>query len=223
MRNVIWKIVVLIAVLLSAHTLVQAQETASMTGIVTDATGAIIPDAGVSLVNTTTGDTYQTTTNDKGSYTFANVKPGPGYKVTFSKAGFEPTAVNGIYLTVGTTRTQSVKLQNGNVAFTVEVNAAANEVTIDTTDASVGNNFDVKLVNDLPVQNRDSPSVLFTLQPGITLDGAATGARIDQDNETLDGMDVNDFATGAFGSVIADAPVDSVQEFRGTTAGFLSN
>ena len=194
-----------------------------MTGIVTDSTGALIPDAGVSLVNTTTGDTYQTTTNDKGSYTFANVKPGPGYKVTFTKSGFSPTSVTGIYLAVDNTRTQNVKLQFGNVAFTVEVNASASEVTIDTTDATVGNNFDVKLVNDLPVQNRDSPAVLFTLQPGITLDGSATGARVDQSNVTLDGMDVNDFATGQFAAVIAKAPVDSVQEFRGVVSGFLSD
>ncbi len=194
-----------------------------MTGVVTDVTGAVISDAGVSLVNTTTNDSYQTTTNEKGSYTFANVKPGPGYKVTISKTGFQTTTVTGIYLTVDNTRTQDVKLQNGNVAFTVEVNAISNEVTIDTTDATIGNNFDVKLVNELPVQNRDTPAALFTLQPGITLDGSTTGARDDQNNVTLDGMDVNDFATGQAFAVIAKAPVDSVQEFRGVVAGFLSD
>lgn len=194
-----------------------------MTGIVMDSTGAVIPDAGVSLVNTTTGTTYQTTTNGQGSYTFANVKPGPGYKVTFTKSGFQPTVVNGIYLTVDNTRTQNIKLQYGTVAFTVEVNASASEVTINTTDATIGNNFDVKLVNDLPVQNRDTPAALFTLQPGVTLDGSTIGSRQDQNNVTLDGMDVNDFATGQFGAVIAKAPVDSVQEFRGIAAGFTSD
>ena len=223
MRSFIGKVVVVFAVLLSAPTLVLAQDVAAMTGIVTDATGALIPDAGVSLVNTTTNATYETTTNDKGSYTFANVKPGPGYKVTFSKTGFEPTVVNEIYLTVDNTRTQNVKLQNGNVAFTVEVNAAANEVTIDTTDATVGNTFDVKLLNDLPVQVRDSPSALFTLQPGVTLSGSTTGARVDQDNVTLDGLDVNDSSTGQAFAVIGKAPVDSIQEFRGVVSGFLSD
>ncbi len=194
-----------------------------MTGIVTDPTGAVIAGASVALVNTTTNASYQTTTNSKGSYTFANVKPGPNYKVTFAKGGFEPVTITDIYLNVDYTRTQSVKLQAGNVSQSVEVNAANMEVTINTTDATVGNNFDVKLLNDLPVQNRDSPAALFTLQPGVTLDGSTTGARQDQNNVTLDGMDVNDFAAGTAFAVIGKAPVDSVQEFRGTTAGFLSD
>ena len=84
----------------------------------------------------------------------------------------------------------------GGEAVTVEVSAANSEVTINTTDASVGNNFDAQLLNELPVQNRDSPAALFTLQPGVTLDGAVTGARVDQNNVTVDGLDVNDFATG---------------------------
>ena len=115
-----------------------------------------------------------------------------------------------------------MQLQAGNVSQSVEVNAAGKEVTINTVDATVGNNFDVNLLNELPVQNRDSPAALFTLQPGVTLDGSTTGARQDQNYVTLDGMDVNDFAAGTAFAVIGRAPVDSVQEFRGTTAGFLS-
>ncbi|MGC1969572.1 MAG: hypothetical protein WA673_24150, partial [Candidatus Acidiferrales bacterium] len=94
---------------------------------------------------------------------------------------------------------------------------------IDTTDSTVGNNFQVQFLNELPIQDRDSPSALFTQQPGVTLDGAVTGARVDQDNVTLDGLDVNDNETGNFGAIVANAPVDSVQEFRGVSAGELSS
>jgi hypothetical protein len=71
------------------------------------------------------------------------------------------------------------------------------------------------------VYNRDSPAVLFTLLPGITSTGATTGSRTDQTNVTLDGLDVNDNQTGNFQAIVANAPVDSVQEFHGLTAGQL--
>ena len=87
----------------------------------------------------------------------------------------------------------------------------------------MGNNFQVQDLNNLPIANRDSPAALFTQQPGVTLDGAVTGARVDQDNVSLDGLDVNDSATGQFEAIVGNAPVDSVQEFRGVTAGQLSS
>ena len=126
-----------------------------------------------------------------------------------------------IYLIVGSTRTQNAKLHAGNVSTTVEVSAENSEVTIDTTDATIGNNFYINLLNDLPVQSRTSPSALFTLQPGYA-DGSFTGARTDQSNITVDGMDVNDLATGQTFAIIANAPTDSVQEFKGTVGGLLA-
>ena len=218
MRRILTKVVVLVLAL-SFPALLKAQDVSSMTGQVTDSTGAIIPGADVTLVNTTTNTTYHATTTSSGSYTITNVTPGPGYKATFADKGFEPLVVSNIYLTVGTTRTQNASLHAGGEAVTVEVSAANSEVTINTTDASVGNNFDGKLLNELPVQNRDTPAALFTLQPGVTLDGAVTGARVDQNNVTVDGLDVNDFATGNAFYIVGNAPVDSVQEFRGTVAG----
>ncbi len=218
MRRLLTKFVVLVLAL-SIPALLKAQNVASMTGVVADSTGAIIPGADVTLVNTTTGTTYHATTNSSGSYTITNVTPGPGYKATFSLKGFEPLIISDIYLTVANTRTQNVALRAGGEAVTLEVSAANSEVTINTTDASVGNNFDAKMLNELPVQNRDTPAALFTLQPGVTLDGAVTGARVDQNNVTVDGLDVNDFATGNAFYIVGRAPVDSVQEFRGTVAG----
>jgi hypothetical protein len=204
-------------------TLVRAQDVASVTGVVTDTSGAVVVGADVTLLNAATGTTYHAKTNSVGSYTISDVPPGPGYKMTFSGSGFASVEVTGIYLNVSSTRTQNAKLAIGDISTTLEVSAASQEVTINTTDATIGNNVQVEKLNELPVQNRLTPAVLFTLQPGITLSGATTGARTDQNYVTLDGLDVNDLFTGQFENITGTAPVDSVQEFRGTVAGFTAD
>ena len=212
--------------------------TSGMTGEVTDSSGAVIPGAEVTLSNATTGLKFTQTTNGTGEYRFANIPPGQGYEATFSASGFTPVDVKSIYLTVATVRTQNATLSVG--AHTeIEVTASNSEVTINTSDATVGNTFDVQQLNNLPVEQRNDPTALFTLQPGVTDSGAVTGARVDQNNVTLDGLDVNDFATGGasqqqyvgtgvvqgFGSgtIVGHAPVDSVEEFHGTVGGNLSD
>jgi hypothetical protein len=202
---------------------IAAQDTASIVGTVTDATGAAVPGASVELSDPATGKSYKTVTGSNGSYTFANVTPGPGYKETISRPGFQTSVFTDLYLNVSATRTQNVKLAVGALSETVSVSGANQSVTLDTTDATVGNNFQVQYINDLPVQYRDSPTALFQDQPGMTSSGAATGARTDQTRVTLDGLDVNDQAGGGAFAVVGNAPVDSVQEFRGTVAGMLSS
>ncbi len=216
-------ILALLAALPLATRVVRAQnETAALTGTITDASGAVVPGAEVTLTDTQTGATYHTVTNQAGLYSITEVKPGPGYKLTVTHEGFQTTSITAIYLNVAVIRTQNVQMKVGNVVQTVAVSAASQSVTLDTTDAVTGNNFEVSMLNDLPVENRDSPAALFTQQPGVTQDGSVTGARTDQDRVTLDGLDVNDMATGEFGAIVANAPVDSVQEFRGVVAGALS-
>jgi hypothetical protein len=215
-------LLVLLAALVSLPAVLFAQDVASITGVVTDQTGAVVPSVDVKLSNPQTGVVYKTVTNAQGSYTLTQIKPGPGYKIEFAHKGFKAEVVTGLYMNVDATRTQNSTLSAGADVETVEVSAASQTVTLDTTDSTVGNNFQVQFLNDLPVENRDSPAALFTQQPGVTLDGAVTGARVDQSRVTVDGLDVNDYATGEFGAIVANAPVDSVQEFRGVTAGFLS-
>jgi hypothetical protein len=218
------------AVLLFAFSLAPAliaQDAASMTGVVTDSSGAVIPGVQVTLANPATGVKYQGVTNAEGSYIISEVKPGPDYTATFSREGFTSVAVTGLYLNVTAVRTQDVVLAVGNVVTTVSVSGGNQNVTLDTTDATIGNNFEVQTVNELPVQIRDTPATLFVLQPGVTEDASGqfsvTGARTDQSHVTLDGLDVDDRGTGQFGSINGNAPVDSVQEFRGVTAGETSN
>ena len=210
------------------------QGVSSMTGEVTDPSGAVVPGATVTLSNPTTGLKFTQTTNGVGEYRFSNVPPGQGYEATFTAPGFTEVDIRNIYLTVATVRTQNATLAVG--AHTeVQVTASNAEVTIDTSDATVGNTVDVKELNNLPVQQRNDPTALFTLQPGVTDTASVTGARVDQNNVTVDGLDVNDFATGGAeqsnsGSgistgftIVGHAPIDSVEEFTGSVAGLQAN
>ncbi|MGB6831670.1 MAG: carboxypeptidase-like regulatory domain-containing protein, partial [Terracidiphilus sp.] len=210
-----------LAVLTSA--LLHAQDSASLTGTVADASGAVVPGAKITLANKSANLSYQAVSNATGSYTISNIAPGPGYTETISHPGFQTTVLTGLYLNVGATRSQNVNLAIGTVSQTVSVSAENQTVTLDTTDAAVGNNFQVQYLQDLPVMARDSPTALMMDQPGMTTGssmeaGSATGSRQDQSRVTLDGLDVNDERYGNFATVVGNAPVDSVQEFRGTTA-----
>jgi hypothetical protein len=209
----------------------RAQDVSGMTGTVLDATGATVPGVTVTLTNKATGVKFTQTTTATGTYRFSSVPPGQGYEAIFTRSGFAPVDVKNIYLTVATVRTQNATLAAGS-DVSVEVSASNSEVTIDTTDATIGNTFDVKQLDSLPVQQRKDPTALFTLQPGVTDNGSTTGARVDQNYITLDGLDVNDFATGnasqtnsgvASGfdnAIVGHAPVDAVEEFHATVGGF---
>ena len=228
MKRTLLLTLAIFCLMLSLPALLHGQEVASLTGVVTDKTGAVIPDVNVKLVDTKTNATHETKTNSVGAYTFSRILPGPGYKLVFTKEGFDTSEVANVYLAVDATHTQNAQLDVGKVSQVVEVNVQGAAVSLDTTDTSVSTNFDMHMVRELPIQVRDNPAALMTLEPGVTSGvdsdpnssryGAVTGARTDQSNVTLDGLDVNDFGTGEAFVTNGDAPVDSVQEFRGETA-----
>jgi Carboxypeptidase regulatory-like domain len=226
--------IVMLALVFSIPALLRAQDVASLTGVVTDSSGAVVPDVKIALIDTKTNTRYETKTNTAGAYLLTQLLPGPGYKVMFTKDGFDTVVVSNLYLAVNTTHTQNAQLRVGKTTETVDVVATGSAVSLDTNDASVGNSFDMNMVHELPVQVRDNPAALLAYQPGVTTassdddpnqsrDGAITGSRTDQTNITLDGLDVNDFAGGFSFTVVGNAPVDSVQEFRGEVANPLSS
>ena len=223
----------LVVSLFCAPAVLRAQEDVSgMAGDVTDPSGAVVPGTTVTLTNPGRALKFSQMTNSGGSYRFTNIPPGPGYEATFAHAGFATVDVKDIYLTVSTVRTQDVKLTVASTEVQVEVTASNSEVTIDTTDANIGNTFDVDKLTNLPVQQRNDPTALFTMQPGVNDQGSPTGARVDQNAITLDGLDVVDLATGGAsqsnsgitegfsGTIVGHAPVDSVQEFHATVGGY---
>ncbi len=225
--------VFVLALLSALSTFVIAQDVASLTGVVTDSSGAVVSDATVKVLDTKTNTSYDAKTNSLGAYSISRLQPGPGYLITVSKEGFETVKIADVYLAVNATHTQNAQLKIGSTTETVEVSGVGSAVTLDTTDTTIGNNFDIREVHDLPIQFRDSIASLAQFQPGVAVSaavddpnssrtGAVTGSRIDQGNITLDGLDVNDFGTGQAFTATANAPVDSIQEFRGESANPLA-
>lgn len=200
-----------------------AQSTAGVTGTVKDVNGAVIAGADVKLTDTKTGAELTTQTNDQGVYTFPKAAPGIGYKLTFTAAGFQTYVINDVALGVGNVETHNAEMTIGEISGTVVV-TASNEVTLNTTDASIGNVIGERRLKDLPIQIRNSPAALIGLQPGVVGNnvgatgsnriGSVTGARSDQGNITVDGIDANDQATGQFAATVGNAPIDAIQEFR---------
>ena len=230
-QNAVIALVVGLSMLLLLPACFAQQDVAGMTGQVSDKSGAAITGAEVTLRNPATGFKLVEFSNSIGFYRFAQIPPGQGYEVTFKAKGFNPLEVKDIYLTSATVRTQNATLIVGARTDVVEVTASNSEVTINTTDATIGNTYDVNQLNSLPIQQRNDPIALFSLQPGVTTTGSVTGARVDQNNVTVDGLDVNDFATGnaqqmntgngiqSGFAIVGHAPVDSVEEFHVTVGG----
>ena len=112
----------------------------------------------------------------------------------------------------------------GGGSTTVAVSAGNETVTLDTSDATIGNNIDIRQLNDLPVYDRTfGISTLMYQQAGVdSSQGAVTGARIDQSEVTVDGLDVDDIGSGQTFFLTTPAPVDSVQQFTGAVAGLTA-
>ena len=219
---------------LSQHA--SAQATTSLSGRVTDKSGAIIPGAKVKLVLAATNATRENTANASGEFQFSQLAPGR-YNLTVSASGFDPSEKDGMDLLVGQPSTVNVTLAVATVTAQVVVTSNV-EPVLNTTDATMGNAFDSQQVEQLPIEGRNVPDLL-TLQPGVTFlgrtddyngtsaignngsdsrSGTVNGGRSDQSNITLDGIDVNDINNGyAFTSVLR-VTQDSVAEFRVTTS-----
>jgi Carboxypeptidase regulatory-like domain len=202
----------------------------SLRGTVTDKTGATVTGANVSLTNAAQNLQRQAQTSNTGAYEFQALPPG-SYVLVIEMTGFRRYERKNLQLQVDSPATADVTLDIGATAETVEVSAAA--VTLNTADASLGNAFDENQIKQLPMDARNVPDLL-SLQAGVaytgnrpdintmtdTRSGAVNGARSDQSNITLDGVDVNTDTTGfAFTSVLP-VTADSVQEFRVTTSNY---
>jgi len=203
-----------------------AQGSASIRGHVTDSSGAVLANATVRLVRTDTNATRATKTNTEGFYEFVQL-PSGDYALSASATGFATAERKDLSLIVNVPATADFHLPVATTGEKVEVVGEA--PMLNTTDATIGNGFDTKQVSQLPIEGRNVVELL-SLQPGVTylgnrLDatsdtrsGAVNGARSDQSNVMLDGVDVNDQNSGfAFTSVLRNTQ-DSVADFRVTTS-----
>lgn len=193
-------------------------QTSSLQGTVTDAQGAIIPDAIVTLLNQDTAAARKTVSDSLGSYLLPQMPPGP-YKVEAVKPGFRTFSTT-VQLQINTPATLPIKMEIG--AVSESVNVVAEAATVNTENATVGNPFTETQVKQIPLQTRNVVDLLG-VQPGVAPTGQVSGARPDQNNVVLDGVDVNDNqGANGFNSVLP-IPLDSVQEFRTTITGFSAD
>ncbi|MDX1984971.1 MAG: TonB-dependent receptor [Bryobacteraceae bacterium] len=228
-----------LASLLLSGSLAFAQGNASLRGTISDSVSAVIPEAVVSVTQQETKLTRQVLSDGQGTYQFAQLPPGP-YLLRVEREGFR-VSTQEITLQVNTPATADVKLELG--AVTETVNVMAEGSTINTVDATLGNPFTQAQVRGLPLETRNIVKLL-SIQPGVTPEGEVLGARRDQNNVTLDGVDVNDNQNAGIGNInnqagngsnangvprgegfnaVLPVPIDSVQEFRVTIAGQGAN
>ncbi len=132
-------------------------------GTVTDASGAVVPGAAVTLTNTATNIQDHTTTNGSGVFRFVNVEPGT-YTLKVEKSGFKSDQTS-FQVAVNQAVTQNMTLTVGNAETTVEVTAVA--PIIDSTSSSLGAVIEQKTVQELPLNGRNFTQLL-TLTPGVT-------------------------------------------------------
>jgi hypothetical protein len=222
------RVVAMFAIFALAAVLGLAQtQTARLQGTVRDASGAVIPAAKVVAVNDQTKESSEANSNETGLYVLPVLRPGI-YTVTVEANGFSRAVVKEIQLVVSANVNLDIPLEVGKMAEVVEVKA--NAVTVSTSDAQIANAVTMSDINVLP-QIARTPISLVYFQPGLQIgtNGSNAGAdysysrvnglRQGSNNNTLDGIDVNDAVAPRLGLSLTANNSDSVEEFRVVTEG----
>lgn len=212
---------------------------ATMSGLITDPSGAGIPNANVSIKNTGTGDVREAPTNGDGFYSAPNLLPGK-YEVTITAQGFNKVVQKGITLTVGAQQALNLSLKVGQVNQTVEVTAAPPE--IQTSSSTISSTVDARTVRELPLNGRDWTS-LAALEPGVSSIQNQVGTgfsankgnrgfgnqltngghRANENTYRINGVSINDYSNGAPGGASGlNLGVDGIQEFSVLTSDYTA-
>src|SRR5256886_4197612 len=217
--------------------------TSTVRGTIPDPQGRVVPNANVTLTNVETSAVRTTNSTATGSNVFDLVTPA-NYRLQVEATGFKKKVVDKVQALIGKPTQTDVQLDVGAVAEIVEVQGTSQEVLMNTSDATLGNNFISEQITQLPLEARNLIDLL-SLQPGSTREGYVTGARADQSNVTLDGVDIKNGVTAnvnvpastnslVIGSLDSDrgnitsGPVlrlnsEAIEEFRVTTANGNAN
>jgi hypothetical protein len=140
----------------------------TLTGMVKDSSGAIIPGAALTLQEVNTGSRFATIAGPQGLYTFPELEPGT-YALTVTSAGFESYTQNGITVTVGSTATVNTALKIGSTTQSIVVTSDALQVQTESSD--IGTTVPTTLIEDLPLQFNGTvrnPLQFVTLTPGFS-------------------------------------------------------
>ena len=222
-RSVSSFFLILSLIILSLTAASLAQElAATLTGTVTDASGAVVPGATVVVHNEETNTDVRTvTTSGTGNFNITNLAAGR-YTVTVKNEGFQTFVASSVVLNVAEKHTLDVQLKAGKVSERIEV--TAENTPIQTTTAEESGTVTGDQVRELALNNRNFEQLIL-LQPGvanqlpdkvgfglanntsISVNGARTGAN----NYTVDGADIND--SGSNGTLLNTPSIDAIQEF----------
>src|SRR6266404_6238291 len=203
----------------------------TLTGVITDPTGAAVVTATVTITHLDTNVKRQTTTNDAGVYRFDAVDLGT-YSLSVQKTGFRTHDTTGVAIQAAHTTDIDVRLEVGATSEVVKVEASSFEVELQTSDQVRGANFSENTVNSLPITGLDSLT-LAQLLPGVAVlnqsiansinqDGtfafAVNGQRPRGNNFMIDGVENNDISITGPAYIITNP--DAVQEVNIQTADF---
>ncbi len=191
-------------------------------GTVSDSTGAVVPNAVVTVRNEATGLSHQQSTTGAGIYAFPDLPVGP-YTLTVEMRGFKTVRQTGTVLVVNTPLTLDVTLDVGETTEVVSV--AATIETLQTSSASLGNVVERKAVVELPLNGRN-PLALLVLEPGVvqrSAGGAGSGVHVNGSrdrafNVTIDGIEANESSVPNPLSNLLRLNPDNVQEYKVTTS-----
>jgi len=202
-------------------------DTGTILGTITDATGAVVPGANVTIFNLETSAMLTAKTSADGRFEFTPLHIG-SYRVEVENASFKKAIVQSVHLNIQEQAVVNVVLQPGAVTENVEVTEAPE--LMQTQSSSVGQVIEEKKIEDLPLNGRDY-TMLVLLTPGVTIpqQGArasnqfvANGARVAQNDYLLDGIDNNsnsvDYLDGK--ADVIKPPVDAIAEFKLMTSDF---
>jgi hypothetical protein len=195
---------------------VQAQASAGMTGTVTDSSGAVVPDANVTVTNQATTVSQKTVTSSAGTYSFKGLTPGK-YNVSVEAAGFKKGVQEDVTVEVSTTPTINITLATGATSETVQV--TADQVSLNTTQPEMGSTIEPVVVRALPIEVSGRGRQVDQLQfmaPGTTGDTFShrVSGGVDFEQEIVyNGVPVPESETEGY-TTNYNPPFELVEEYR---------
>jgi hypothetical protein len=179
--------------------------TAAIHGNVTDPEGAVVPNAGITVLNTSNGIVLTAKSDGSGYYKIAQLQTGGPYTISVTSQGFAKFSATGIHLNVNDDREVNAKLSVGAASQTVEVTGAG--VQVETAETQLKTDILSDVVTQLPLLGRDA-TALQKSAPGVVEAAdrfggfSSNGAQIEQNSYLLDGADVNDSAIQTEGLIV---------------------
>ncbi|MFY9528305.1 MAG: TonB-dependent receptor [Candidatus Acidiferrales bacterium] len=202
--------------------------TGSVTGVVTDPSGAVVPSANVTLLDEQKGYTFSAKTDATGRYIFRQVPPGK-YSVTVEASGFATETQSGITVDVSQNISIDLQLKIGNATEKVEVKAQGVELA--TEDAVTGQVVNRRFMNDLPLVSRNATDLIF-LAPGVVptnipsalpgnINFNSNGSRNMTADVLVDGATATNFEQNSgIQNLIYQPSIDAVEEFKVQQSNF---